>query len=81
MLIFALSFGTNYLRSQPMFDGVGGLGVDLHFVGDFPLSLACFSALWDGKWRVGLVMWGIGESMLWFFWGVIIQRVLRSAQK
>jgi hypothetical protein len=79
-LAFAATFGTVYLRSQPLLDGPAGVVVSLLLIADLPISLFAFSAMWDGKWLFGLLLWGIGGSMLWLLWGSVIRRV-REAHK
>lgn len=62
-------------QSQPLFDGPAGFGVNVLFFSDLPMSVIAFSLTWDKHFVAGILLWGIGGTILWYLWGLLIRRI------
>jgi hypothetical protein len=84
--IHLLLFGLTLLiaithQSQPLFDGPAGPGFNVLFFADLPISVIAFSMMWDKHLVTGIALWGIVGTIQWYFWGLVIERILSNGHK
>ena len=84
--IHLLLFGLTLLiaithQSQPLFDGPADPGFNVLFFADLPISVIAFSLMWDRHFVIGIALWGIAGTIQWYFWGVLIERILKNLRE
>jgi hypothetical protein len=68
-------------QSQPLFDGPADPGFNALFFADLPISLIAFSMMWDRHFIAAITLWGVFGTIQWYFWGVVIERVVNNLRK
>lgn len=67
VLLFAITWLCAVGQDKPLLDGPARWGFVILFFADFPVSVVGFSAMWDGKFLYGLLLWGFIGTVWWYF--------------
>ena len=73
-LLFVIVWALAIRDPRPILDGAGRWGIGFFMLADFPFSVIGFSLIWDKRLTLGLLIWGGGGALLWYFLGSLIFR-------
>ena len=82
LLLFGLTLWVAIThQSQPLFDGPAAFGLGILLFADLPISVIAFSMMWDKHFVSAITLWGVVGTIQWYFWGVLIERIVKNLQK
>lgn len=82
LCVFAATWITAHLQSQPLLDGPAKYGFAPLFFADLPISALAFSRMWDDGHLIGpLLAWGSIGTVWWYVLGRLLESLVAIRSK